>query len=212
MTSLRLLTCLVLCVAASVGVARGQQAPPQNAAAAGTAAETELHRAARTGDVGALQSQLKLGANPNARDQAGRTPLIDAIEHGQLDAAKILIQAGADLNVRSRLGTALEIAERTGHSDIAAALREAGARTFGRSVGDTVCVRPWGGDGYCGKVESIGKNAYTLRVTQIVGCEQGCAAKTECSAGKPVGGTDGIAAGDLITTKSWCLTQTGVQP
>lgn len=201
--------CLIAACLFGVSVL-AQQSPAKSTAATVTA--SELHRAARQGDVAALKSQLQRGADPNAKDAAGRTLLMDAVEQGQLDAAKLLIQSGADLNVRTRLGTALEMAERGGHGDVAAALREAGARTSGRSVGDTVCVRPWGGDGYCGKVEAINKTAYTIRVSQVVGCEKGCPAKAECSAGRPVGGTDGIAAGDSITTASWCLTHTGVQP
>jgi hypothetical protein len=216
---------------------------PQNASSIGP--DTDLHRAARLGDLELLQRQLKAGANPNARNEEGRTPLIEAAAGGKLDAirlllsggaginltsvtgrtplieatvqghvaaAQLLIQSGADLDVRERIGTALEIAERTGRNDIAELLRQSGAHTFGRSVGDRVCVRPWRGSGYCGKVEAIDKTAYTIRVSQIVGCERGCRAKPDCSAGRRVGGADGIAAGDSITTVSWCLTDTGVQP
>jgi ankyrin repeat protein len=214
MNPFRSFVCIVAVVSICLaGKARSQESASRIGGDPGTAgnAETALHRSARAGDIPSMQSQLKLGANPNARDQVGRTPLVNAAEQGHLDAAQLLIKSGADLNVRSRIGTALEVAERTGHSDVAAALREAGAQTAGRSVGDTVCVRPWAGSGYCGKVEGIDKQSYTLRVTQIVGCESGCAAKAECSAGRPVGGASGIAAGDLIATKSWCLTHTGVQ-
>jgi hypothetical protein len=91
-------------------------------------------------------------------------------------------------------------------------LVEAGARSTGSSVGDTVCVRPWGGDGYCGTVESIDKTHYRLRVTKLVGCEKGCPVKAECSAGREVGGSHGIAVGDEVATVSWCLTHTGVKP
>jgi len=208
--------------------------------------DSELHRAARSGDVQLLQAQLKLGANPNARNQEGHTPLLEAISAGKLDAARmllanganvngtsssgksalieaaelgnneaaqLLIKAGADLNLRSRgSGTPLEAAERSGHPELAALLRKSGAHTFGRSVGDTVCVRPWNGEGYCGTVEAIDKNNYQIRVTQIIGCAGGCAPKPECSAGKRVGSSNGLGVGDLITTVSWCVTHTGVQP
>jgi hypothetical protein len=210
------------------------------------AGQTDVHKAARAGDVAVLRARLAAGANPNARDARGRTPLMDAVagDHldamrlllsggadvdahaddgqtplieaaaqGRLDAARLLVQSGANLNLASRgWGTALKMAERTGHNDIAAMLLKAGAHSSGSSVGDTVCVRPWGGDGYCGTVESIDKTRYRLRVTKIVGCERGCAAKTECSAGRPVGGSNGIAVGDEVETVSWCLTETGVKP
>ncbi len=210
-----------------------------------TSAATRLHRAARTGDVALLRSELQrgvspnvadirgqsalmiaaqrghiqavelllqAGANVNARSQSGRTALIDAAEAGRVNTTRLLIQHGADLNAAARTGTALEAAERAGHMKTAALLREAGARASGHSLGDTVCVRPWGGEGYCGVVEGIDENRYRLRVTSIVGCAAGCPAKAECSADRPVGGAGGIAVGDQVETMSWCLTHTGVKP
>lgn len=243
--ALRALCSLVLVLAAYS--ASSQQLPtrsPQESSSA-TKGETDLHRAARAGDLALMESRLKEGMNPNVRDQLGRTPLLEAVsagkldamrvllaaganvsaqsssgrtplieaaERGQLTAAGLLIQSGADLNTIQRgYGSALETAERAGHNDVAALLRQAGAKSSGRSVGDTVCVRPWQGDGYCGKVEAVNKTAYTIRVTKIVGCTNGCSAKAECSASRPVGGTDGIQVGEAVSTVSWCLTHTGVQ-
>jgi hypothetical protein len=125
----------------------------------------------------------------------------------------LLIEAGADLKAHQRgFGSAVDAADRAGHTELAAALRAAGVRSAtGRSVGDTVCVRPWAGDGYCGTVESVDRTAYRIRVTKLVGCDGGCAQKAECSAGRPVGGADGLRVGDAISTVSWCLTHTGVQ-
>jgi hypothetical protein len=211
-----------------------------------TKGETDLHRAARAGDLSLIDSKLKEGMNPNVRDQLGRTPLLEAVsagklnamqmllvaganasaqsssgrtplieaaERGQLEAAGLLIRSGADLNTIQRgYGSALETAERAGHNDVAAMLRQAGAKSSGRSIGDTVCVRPWQGEGYCGKVEAVNKTAFTIRVTEIVGCTNGCSAKAECSASRTVGGTDGIQVGEAVSTVSWCLTHTGVQP
>ncbi len=171
-----------------------------------------LFDAVAAGQVGAMQVLISAGASVNARSSAGETPLIEAAADGQTAAAKLLISQGADLNLNTRgWGTAMKVAERTGHNDIAAMLRAAGARSTGSSVGDKVCVRPWDGDGYCGVVQSIDKNQYTLRVTRIVGCTHGCTPRPECSAGEPVGGPDGLRPGDSITTVSWCLTDTGVK-
>lgn len=210
------------------------------------ATTTDLHRAARAGDVALLRSRLAHGASPNVRDAAGRTPLMEAVAgerldamrlllsggadanaaahdgstpliqaaaQGSLDAARLLAESGADLNLAPRgWGSALKTAERNGHEDVAAMLLKAGARSTGSSVGDTVCVRPWDGDGYCGTVEAVAKTHYRLRVTAIVGCQHGCPAKAECSAGRAVAGSEGIAVGDVVDTVSWCLTHTGVKP
>lgn len=148
-----------------------------------------------------------------AESSASNTPLIEAARTGNVSAARTLIAAGADLNARSRgFGTALEAAERLDHKDVAALLRQAGARTFGRSVGDSVCVRPWNGDGYCGSVEAIATNVYRIRITTIVGCSHGCEAKPDCSAGTSVGGSRGLRAGDVVDAPTWCLTHTDAKP
>lgn len=176
-----------------------------------TARRTPLIHAVRAGQLGAVRILIASGADVNARDVNGVTALIEAAEHGRLKSGALLIHAGADVNIRTRgLGTALDAAERRGHEDIVAMLLQAGARTTGKSVGDKVCVRPWGGDGYCGTVEHSNRNDFQIRVTEIVGCRGGCAAKDECSAGRSVGGPDGIKVGDRVKTLGWCLTQTGV--
>jgi len=177
------------------------------------AGRTPLMDAVAAGQIEAVRLLLSNGADVNAHTRAGRTPLIEAAAQGRLEAAHLLVKAGADLNYAQRgWGTALKTAERTGHSDIATMLLTAGARSTGSSVGDTVCVRPWGGDGYCGTVKAVSKNRYSIHVARIVGCSGGCAAKAECSAGRPVGGAEGITVGDEVNTVSWCLTHTGVKP
>ena len=174
---------------------------------------TPLMDAASAGQGEVIRLLLAAGANVNARAHDNRTPLIEAAAAGQLEGARLLIRAGAELNLPERgWGTPLETAERAGHNDIAKLLRAAGARSSGHSPGDTVCVRPWGGEGYCGIVESVNKNQYRIRVSQIVGCKDGCAARAECSAGRAVGGDGGIAIGAMVDTVSSCLTHTGVTP
>jgi len=177
------------------------------------AMRTPLMDAVKSDRIEAVRLLLGAGADVNATSASGRTPLIEAAEFGQVDSAQLLIASGANINASQRgWGTALEAAERMGHNDVAATLRQAGARSSGRSVGNTVCVRPWQGDGYCGEVVEVNKTSFRLRVTEIIGCEGGCQPKAECSAGKAVGGADGIQVGDEITTTSWCLTHTGVKP
>ena len=210
--------------------------------------ETAIHRAARTGDLALLRSELQRGVSPNAADDQGRTPLMDAAGSGQVEATRLLLEAGAEVNARAKSGrtavieaaahgrlsvtreiiahgadlnisqrgwgTALDVAERAGFGKTAVLLRQAGAQTSGRSPGDKVCVRLWGGDGYCGTVVSVDKTRFLIRVTQIVGCEEtgACPERAECSAGQPVGDSGGIAVGDEVSTVSWCLTHTGVKP
>jgi ankyrin repeat protein len=174
---------------------------------------TPLMVAALAGNADAMRALLRGGADVNARSNAGRTALMDAAAAGHLEAVRLLIDSGANLNHRQRgWGTALETAERVGHNDIAQILLEAGARSSGRSEGDMVCVRPWDGEGYCGVVESVNKIQFRIRVTEIRGCKDGCAARAECSAGRPVGLPGGIKLGFELTIPSWCLTETGVKP
>lgn len=173
--------------------------------------DSALIEAVAAGQTGAARALLGAGANPNLTSSGGRTPLIAAALGGRVEMARLLLAAGADINLAERgAGTPLEAAEREGQPEMAALLRSSGARTSGRSVGDKVCVRPWKGDGYCGVVLSIDRNHYRLRVTDVVGCANGCAAMKECSAGKGVGGTGGLKAGGIITAASSCLTHTGV--
>jgi hypothetical protein len=174
---------------------------------------TPLMDAVAAGQLEAMSALLKAGADVNARAHDNRTALLEAAAEGQVEAAQALIEAGAQLNAPERgWGTPLETAERTGHNAVAALLRNAGARSSGHSPGDTVCVRPWGGDGYCGTVMAVNKTQYRIRISRIVGCQNGCPAKPQCSAGRPVGGPDGVAVGDIVDTVSWCLTHTGVNP
>jgi ankyrin repeat protein len=174
---------------------------------------TPLIAAASAGQADTVRSLLAQGAGINATSADGRTALIAAVQGNQMQVVQALIAAGADLNRASRgTGTALNVAENTGKPQIAALLLASGALSTGKSVGDTVCVRPWGGDGFCGTVNSFSIPSVEIQVTKIVGCANGCPAKKECSASKQVGGADGLQAGDQITVPSWCLTQTGVKP
>jgi uncharacterized protein len=191
---------------------RAQLDRGQDPNARDAAGRTPLLEAVAAGRPDAVRMLLEAGADVAGRTPGGRTPLIEAAEQGHSQVAEVLIEAGADLDLAQRgWGSALQVAERLGHEQLAALLLQAGARSSGRSVGDTVCVRPWAGDGYCGVVEVSRQTSVRIRVSEIVGCRKGCAPRAECSAGKPVGGA-GLRVGDAISTVSWCLTHTGVQP
>ena len=174
---------------------------------------TPLLVAASTGQIDLVRALLSQGAKIDAPSADGRTALIAAAQKNQKEIVQLLVAAGANLNAATRgTGTALEVAERTDETEIAALLLAAGARSSGESVGDTVCVLPWGGDGFCGKVKSFSVRSVAIQVTRIEGCANGCSARQECSAALPVGGRDGIRPGSLVAVPSWCLTKTGVKP
>jgi hypothetical protein len=126
-----------------------------------------------------------------------------------------LIRATGDVDARDReLGTALDVAEKEGQATNAAQLRARGARGSGKSVGDIVCVTPWEGYGFCGRVQSRSGNRLRLGLLWLEGCAGGCAPDPECSGGRRVGGAEprALQAGDEVLVPSWCLTRTAVQP
>ena len=89
---------------------------------------SNLHEAARLGEIAALQEQIDVGAPIDALDDRGETPLIAASFSGKPDAVDRLLDAGADVNGRSDRGmTALHAAAYSGHIDIVALLIDRGA-------------------------------------------------------------------------------------
>jgi hypothetical protein len=214
---------LALALTLSPRCASAQSAEPSNTARDASHATldardarglTALVAAASSGDAAAVKSLLAQGAAVDATAADGRTALIAAAQSGKIEIVAALIAAGANLNWSARgTGTALNLAENTGQAQIAALLLASGALSTGKSVGDTVCVRPWSGDGFCGTVRSFTTRAVEIEITKIVGCAgSGCQARAECSAGRPVGGASGAQTGDRMAVPSWCLTQTGVKP
>lgn len=179
---------------------------------AGRAAEDVTRRlvgAASRGDAAQVVALLRAGAPPDAGDRGGWTALHEAALKGDLAVARALLDGGARLDLRARSGgTPLDVAERNGRVAFAALLRERGARGSGKSIGDTVCVRPWRGDGYCGEVLAVDATRFRLRVSGIVGCAAGCAAEAGCSAGRVVGLALRVA--DELWVPASCLTHTGV--
>lgn len=206
---LRLLTAGALVLLAGLSATSAQEpAPvtPQSRAA------TALLAAAAAGDSATVKSLVATGTPVNTTDALGRTALLVAAKNQQVETVKALAAAGADLNLESRIeGSALNIAENDGNTELAAWLLAAGAHSTGKSVGDTVCVRPWNGQGFCGKVKVFTIKSVQINVTRLEGCAGGCAARQECSAFKPVGDVNGLKAGEDIAVPSWCLTQTGVK-
>jgi len=181
------------------------------AGAAGDDSSRRLVAAVARGDAAQVAALVRQGADPDAADRSGWTGLHLAADTGDLTLARVLLDARAHPDLRSRArGTPLDVAERAGRSEMARLLRLHGAKGSGKSIGDTVCVRPWGGDGYCAIVEGADPTRYLLRVSRLVGCAAGCAPEPACSSGQGVGG-GGLGAGDVLWVPGSCLTHTGVR-
>lgn len=89
----------------------------------------DIHAAALTGDLVAIEQHIKAGTNLNEKDPfGGSTPLVSASVFGNVEVAKALIEAGADLDLQNNDGsTALHCAAFFGHKDIVEALLVRGA-------------------------------------------------------------------------------------
>jgi hypothetical protein len=185
-------------------------------ATAGDAAQTgdALLRAARAGDLAGVRRALREGADVDAPGPSGRTALVAATTSGDAAVVEALLAAGAWPDARDRGdATPLDVAQRDGRADLVDLLRRHGARGSGKSVGDLVCVRPWKGEGFCGRVRTIDHPRYFLEVTRLEGCDQGCAADPQCSEGRAVGGRgDGaVAVRTSLWVSSSCLTHTALE-
>jgi hypothetical protein len=167
--------------------------------------------AAASGQVEAVRALLSGGASPEETTRSGWSPLHAAAGRDALDVVRALLDAGAKPDPRARVrGTPLDVAEESGAADVARLLRARGARGSGKSVGDLVCVRPWGGDGFCGRVGARDATRHRLRVSEVVGCPSGCPPREACSGGRPVG-PGGLHAGDVLWVPTSCLTDTGLE-
>jgi uncharacterized protein len=88
-----------------------------------------LLEAAKRGDLAAVRSLLKEGADPNAAQGDGLTALHAAAEAGQLEVAKVLIAAKANVEAKTRIGayTPLHLAAGAGNAAVVGVLLQAGA-------------------------------------------------------------------------------------
>jgi hypothetical protein len=167
--------------------------------------------AVAAGSAKTVEVLLRSGADPDRGDAGGWTALHQAALAGDAASAEHLASAGAALDRRARWrGTPLDVAETQGQPALARLLRAHGARGSGKSIGDTVCVRHWAGEGYCAVVADRDATRFVLRVSQVVGCARGCAADAVCSAGRTVG-SSGLAEGETLSVPASCLTHTGVR-
>ena len=104
------------------------------------ALDIDLHTAAATGNLEAIDQHIKAGSDLNVRDpEGGACPLSTAALFGQTEAAIALIEAGADINCIGNDGaTPLHVAAFFCRAGIVKALVDKGAdRTIRNSYGST---------------------------------------------------------------------------
>ena len=90
---------------------------------------TPLHYAAFNGHTKIVKYLLENRAEIDARAPNGATALMFAARNGHFETAKLLIWEVADVNVEADSGgTALQWATQTKNTDIAALLKQAGAK------------------------------------------------------------------------------------
>ena len=96
--------------------------------------------AAERGDVAAVKSLLKDGADVNAAQGDGMSALHWAAERGDAALAEVLIYAGANIQAQTRIGqyTPLHLAGKSGSADVAKALLKGGAAVNARSTNSGV--------------------------------------------------------------------------
>lgn len=104
-------------------------------AAVGAAANSPLADAARRGDIDAVRTLLKEGADVNAAMGDGMTALHWAAERGDLQLTNVLLYAGANVAAVTRVGqyTPLHVAARTGNAGIVKALLASHAEVDART-------------------------------------------------------------------------------
>lgn len=93
-----------------------------------SAGTSDLHTAAKKGDIATITSLLDKGADIEARTKEGETPLHSAAYKGNLDIILALLDRGADIEARDENGdTPLHIAVQRRQSEAILSLLDRGA-------------------------------------------------------------------------------------
>ena len=93
----------------------------------GSRGGSALNYAARAGELGAVQTLIKAGAQVNIAENFGYTPLHEAAENGHREVAEALLSAGADQSAKLVKGygkmregfTPSDVARTAGHGELA---------------------------------------------------------------------------------------------
>lgn len=113
--------------------------------------------AAQRGDVSAVRSLLRQGADVNAAQGDGMTALHWSALRGDIEISEVLIYAGANLEATTRVGghTPLLVAARTGHPALVIALADAGADVSAHSSTGVTALHFIAGAGDRGALETL---------------------------------------------------------
>jgi hypothetical protein len=93
---------------------------------------TELHRAAKHGDMAGIAAFATHPEYLEARDKRGQTPIYSAASCGQTEAVKVLASVGADVNAAADGSTSIYVASMNGHESTALASLGANVTTPNR--------------------------------------------------------------------------------
>jgi ankyrin repeat protein len=111
-----------------------------------------LHGAARSGDLAAVNNELRRGTDANTPDKHGRRALVQAAGNGHIEIVKSLLLTGAEVD-GSHIGgsnalagevgwTPLMAAARSGLPQVVTLLLQAGANVNARNVsGETILTQ-----------------------------------------------------------------------
>jgi ankyrin repeat protein len=101
---------------------------------------TALHFAAGLGHLEVVAELLAAGAEIDAEDSVGFTPLMEAALRGEIEAVQALLDAGSE-----SIGSALYVAQESGHERVARVLANATRPSAGGSSRDDSSGREGGG-------------------------------------------------------------------